>query len=70
MALISLKEYAKLHGRTLVNMRAKAERGMFATARKIGRDWLIDSDEPFIDNRVRSGKYVGWRDKYGKSKDK
>lgn len=67
MGLISLKEYAMRHGRDPATFRQKALRGGFKTAQKIGRDWVIDEDEPLEDKRVQSGNYVGWRDKYGKS---
>ena len=61
MALIPLKKYAELHGRDPASMRQKALRGGFATAQKLGRDWVIDEDESFTDGRIKSGKYKGWR---------
>ncbi len=61
MAYITLKEYAERHGRNPATMRQSAIRGRFETAKKIGRDWIIDEDEPFTDGRVKSGKYVGAR---------
>ena len=61
MAMITLKEYAERHGKNPVIVRQKAIRGGFETARKFGRDWIIDEDEPYTDNRVKSGKYVDWR---------
>ena len=57
MALISLLEYAKIHKKSQVSVRQKAARGGFKTAVKIGRNWVIDEDEPYTDNRVKSGKY-------------
>lgn len=57
--LISLAEYAAKHERTLATVRQRVLRGGFKTARKIGRNWVIDSDEPYEDGRVKSGKYVG-----------
>lgn len=66
MAMITLKDYAIRHNRNPVVLRQKAIRGGFATATKMGRDWIIDEDEPLVDNRVRSGKYTGWREKYKK----
>ena len=63
MAMITLKEYAERHGKNPVIVRQKAIRGGFQTARKFGRDWIIDEEEPYIDNRVTSGKYVGARHK-------
>lgn len=58
MALISLAEYAQRHGRHQDTVRQKALRGGFRTAQKIGRNWVIDEDEPYIDDRVTSGKYI------------
>ena len=51
MNLISLAEYAALHGRAAISVQQKARRGGFCTARKIGRNWVIDADEPYKDNR-------------------
>lgn len=65
---ISLAEYAKMHGKDSSTVRQKVLRGGFKTARKIGRNWMIDKNEPYIDERVTSGKYVDWRNKYGKKK--
>ena len=48
---ITLAEYARRHGRALDTVRQKAYRGGFKTARRVGRDWLIDEDEPLVDNR-------------------
>jgi hypothetical protein len=61
--LISLKEYAKKHGRELSGLRRKAAEGRFATAVKVGRDWMIDESEPLTDQRIKHGKYVNWRNK-------
>lgn len=52
--LISLAEYAELHGVTHDTIRQRANRGVFKTARKIGRNWVIDKNEPYIDNRKKS----------------
>ena len=53
MALISLVEYAAKHGKDPAPVRQKALRGGFQTARKIGRDWVIEEDEPYVDLRER-----------------
>ncbi|MDR1014476.1 MAG: DNA cytosine methyltransferase [Coriobacteriales bacterium] len=45
--LIALPEYAKIHKRSGATLRRMAERQMFETARKIGRNWVIDSDEAY-----------------------
>jgi hypothetical protein len=63
MSLISIAEYAKLHGRSHATVRQRILRGAFKTARKIGRNWVIDSEEPYTDGRLKSGDYVGWRKK-------
>ena len=52
MAMIFLRDYAKKHGKTTDAMRQKAIRGNFKTAKKFGRDWLIDENEPLIDQRT------------------
>lgn len=59
--MILLKAYAEKHGRAPVSVRQKAARGGFKTAQKIGRDWIIDEDEPYGDNRETSGDYKNWR---------
>lgn len=59
--LISLSEYAEAHGRDPATARQMAGRGGFKTARKIGRNWVIDDAEPWPDRRLKSGKYVDWR---------
>jgi DNA (cytosine-5)-methyltransferase 1 len=45
--LVSLPEYGKLHGKSGDTLRRMAERDMFGTARKIGRNWVVDSAEPY-----------------------
>ena len=60
--LISLMEYAARHGKDPDNTRKLAAAGRFATARKIGRNWVIEGSEPWPnDRRVKSGKYIGNR---------
>lgn len=55
MELISLAEYAKMHGVTPVAVRKKAQRG-YLDAVKVGRDWVIDRDTPYVDNRIKGEK--------------
>ena len=64
MALITLKEYSERLGKERSLVYQKYRRGGFQTAVKMGRDIWIDEDEPFIDERVKSGRYVGWRKMY------
>ncbi len=59
--LISLVEYAKLHKKSPVTARIHAKNGKFKTAHKIGRNWVIDDAEPWNDNRISCGKYVGYK---------
>lgn len=61
--LISLAEYAAQHGKAATSARKLAQRGRFETAQKIGRNWAIDDAEPWPDRRVKTGKYIGWRNK-------
>jgi hypothetical protein len=49
---ITITKYAARHNRSPVTVRQKALRGGFKTARRVGRDWLIDEDEPYTDNRL------------------
>lgn len=55
--LISLTDYAAKHGKNESSARRMALRGGFVTAQKIGRNWVIDSDEPWPDHRIKTGKY-------------
>lgn len=66
--LISLAEYAEKNDKCQESARKMAQRGGFETARKIGRNWVIDSEEPWPDRRVKTGKYIGWYEKYRKGK--
>lgn len=63
MAMISITEYAKKHGKTPVAVRKKAARGGFKTAQKIARNWIIDENEPYEDLRETTGEYKNWRNK-------
>lgn len=63
MGMITLFEYAEKHGISLDTVRKKALRGGYETAKKSGNIWLIDEDEPLIDRRIKSGKFIGAREK-------
>lgn len=43
--LIALSEYAKIQNRSSDTLRRMAENGLFKSAKKIGRNWVIDSEE-------------------------
>ena len=51
---ISLKEWASAHGIAPATAPPWAGRGAAQTAKKIGRDWVIDKNEPLIDHRRKS----------------
>ncbi len=54
--LISLTEYAKLHNRSSDTLRRLAESGTLRTARKIGRNWAVDSEEAYPLKKRRTAK--------------
>ena len=55
MELISLAEYAEMQGVKLDTVRQKILRG-YLKAEKIGRNWVIDRDTPYVDNRIKGEK--------------
>ena len=56
---ISIAEYAKIHNVSPDTMRQRILRGCSKTAKKIGRNWVIDKNEIYIDNRnVRGYIYI------------
>jgi len=57
---ITLPEYADAHGIVRSTVTRKIKAGNFP-ARRFGRVWMIRRDEPWIDCRIKSGKYVGSR---------
>ena len=61
--MISLAEYSEKHGKSHVSVRQMAQRGGFNTAQKIARNWIIDENEPYPDARIKTGKYIGSRNK-------
>lgn len=67
MSMITLKEYSERIGKDRSIVYNKYKRGGFQTAVKMGRDIWIDEDEPYIDERVKNGRYVGWRSDFKKS---
>lgn len=44
---VSLSEYAIMHEKSPDTLRRIAESGAFKTAQKIGRNWVVDSNEPY-----------------------
>lgn len=45
--LVSLNNYASQHRRSSDTIRRLAEKGMFKTAKKIARNWVVDDTEPY-----------------------
>jgi len=45
--LISLTEYAELHGKSSDTLRRMAENGTLKTAKKIGRNWVVNKKEVY-----------------------
>lgn len=56
--LISTAEYAKKHGKSPRVVRQKILDGTLPAV-MIGGRYAIKEDEPYIDARITSGKYVG-----------
>lgn len=56
MPLVTAEQYAHDHGRAPRSVRKMAQRGSLKTARKYGRDWLIDASEPYPDHRRKEQK--------------
>ena len=54
--LISLGDWARIHNISPDTARQNALRGKYKTARKIGRNWVIDKNEPNIDRRKKENK--------------
>ena len=53
-AAIPLTQWAIEHGIDPSTARQRALRGAFKTARKLGRNWIIDKDEELYDHRKKS----------------
>lgn len=44
---VALKEYARIVGKSPDTVRRMAEQGKLLTARKVGRNWIVDSEETY-----------------------
>ena len=66
MAWLSVREYSALVNRNVSVVRRKCTNGMLASAFKIGNRWVIDSEEQWLDGRVKTGEYKDWRKKIKK----
>ena len=69
MAWLSVREYSSLVNRNVSVVRRKCTNGMLASAFKIGNRWVIDSEDPWLDGRVKTGEYKDWRLKYSRTEN-
>ena len=53
-----LDSFGAAAGVSNLSSRPEGHRLWVETARKIGRNWVIDDSEPWPDRRVKSGKYI------------
>lgn len=51
--ILTIKEYANLHGVTDATVRQKILRGNLPQAYKIGSTWAIPADTEYTDNRKK-----------------
>jgi len=59
--ILTVAQFAALHNVHPRTVRQKAQADGIPGAKKFGRDWAIPSDAPYIDQRIKTGEYVGWR---------
>ena len=66
---VSLVDYAKEHGYSDrgIYLAKLCRAGKIEGAIMMGKRWIIPADTVLPDRRVKTGKYVGWRDKFGKT---
>lgn len=64
MGKILLSEYARRKGISPGTAKQKALRGNFETTEKMGKYWMIEEDEPYIDKRIKHGGYIDSRKKH------
>ena len=56
--LVALTDYAKIHKKSSDTIRRLAECGSLTTAQKIGRNWVVDSDESYPVKKRQSTKPI------------
>lgn len=54
--LVSLSDYAKAHGKSGDTVRRLAESGQLVTAKKIGRNWVVDDGEGYPVKKRKASK--------------
>ena len=60
--LVTINEYAANNGKTPTTIKMRVRNGKLPCI-KVGSTILVERDTDFSDNRISSGKYVGWRKK-------
>ena len=60
--LITINEYAANNGATPTTIKMRVRNGKLPYL-KIGGAVLVERDADFSDDRISSGKYIGWRSK-------
>lgn len=56
--LVALTEYAKIHDKSSDTIRRLAEYGSLVTAQKIGRNWVVDSEEAYPVKKRQASKPI------------
>lgn len=71
MNYISVKEIAKRWGLTQRRVQGMCREGLINGVIREGKKFKIPTEaEKPLDNRIKTGKYIGFRDKLGKVKTK
>jgi hypothetical protein len=60
----------KWHFATRRSVDTRLKQGRIEGAFKFNGQWMIPSSALFDDLRIKDGKYIGWRKRYGKGKDR
>ena len=63
--IVTAKQYAAAHGLSPNSVRRRCVRGAYVTCYKLGRDWVLDSEEEHLDHRYRDPVQHA-KDKQGK----
>ena len=70
---LTTAQYAEAVGKSVEQVKIQLRKGRIPNACKLGRDWIIHRDSVKnypADNRIVSGDYIGFREKYSKNKKK
>ena len=70
---LTTQQYAEEVGKSVEQVKIQLRKGRIPNSCKLGRDWIIHKDSVLhypADNRIVNGDYIGFREKYSKSKKK